>query len=195
MAPTPSPDAPLLDPAERRILLGLARASIAHGLAHGRALPVDPADYPPALQARRAAFVTLHEQGQLRGCIGHLEAVQTLVQDVTENAFAAAFRDPRFPPVGSGELNALHIEISVLTVPQPLEIASEADLLTQIEPGRDGLILEDGRARGTFLPSVWSSLPEPAAFLRHLKLKAGLAPDHWSPRVRVSRYRTESFAE
>jgi AmmeMemoRadiSam system protein A len=156
---------------------------------------VEPADYAPALQASRAAFVTLHQHGQLRGCIGHLEAVQPLVQDVAENAFAAAFRDPRFPPVGASELDALHIEISVLTPPQPMQFSSEADLLAQIEPGRDGLILVEGRARGTFLPSVWASLPQPEAFLRHLKLKAGLPQGHWSPEIRISRYRTESFSE
>jgi AmmeMemoRadiSam system protein A len=195
MAHSPSPDTPPLESGEHRLLLALARESIAHGLAHGRALAVDPTDYAPQLQAQRAAFVTLHEHGQLRGCIGHLEAVQPLVRDVVENAFAAAFRDPRFPPVTAGELEALHIEISVLTIPQPMQFASEADLLAQIEPGRDGLILEEGRARGTFLPSVWASLPQPEAFLRHLKLKAGLPQDYWSPRVRISRYRTESFAE
>jgi AmmeMemoRadiSam system protein A len=193
-AAPPSPEEPL-DAEQRRTLLDLARRSIAHGLAEGRALPVAVDDYDPALRARRAAFVTLHEQGRLRGCIGHLEAVQPLVGDVAENAFAAAFRDPRFPPVTAEELDELHIEISVLTSPRPLAFSSEADLLAKLEPGRDGLILEDGRARGTFLPTVWETLPGPAEFLRHLKLKAGLPPDHWSDTLRVSRYRTECFGE
>jgi AmmeMemoRadiSam system protein A len=190
----PPPENPL-DAEQREILLTLARRSIAHGLEKGRALPVAVGDYPPALQARRAAFVTLHEQGRLRGCIGHLEAVQALVGDVAENAFAAAFRDPRFPPVTADELEALHIEISVLTPARPLEFSSEEDLLAKLEPGRDGLILQDGHARGTFLPTVWETLPNPAAFLRHLKAKAGLPPDHWSDTLRVSRYRTECFGE
>lgn len=195
MVPMPSPDRPMLDTHDRRVLLALARQSIAHGLSHARALRVDPADYSPALQAKRATFVTLHEQGRLRGCIGHLEAVLPLVQDVAENAYSAAFRDPRFPPLTPEEADVVDIQISILTPPEPIEFDSEADLLTRIEPGRDGLILEDRGARGTFLPSVWESLTEPRDFLRHLKLKAGLPADHWSEQLRVSRYRTESFAE
>jgi len=194
MAPIPSPEPPLLDADARRTLLDVARSSIAHGLTHGRALSLDPSDYRPALRAERAAFVTLHKGGALRGCIGHLEAIQPLVQDVAENAFAAAFRDPRFAPLREDEVPGLHIEISVLTPAEPLAFDSEADLLRQVEPGRDGLILRAGGARGTFLPSVWESLPQPADFWRHLKMKAGLRPDFWSPDIEVLRYRTESFA-
>lgn len=191
----PSPEIQTLDAPGRRALLALARRSIAHGLTHGRALAVDPSAYPAALQAERAAFVTLEEGGRLRGCIGHLEAVQPLVQDVAENAFAAAFRDPRFPPLEGQELPRLTIEISVLTPAEPLSFTSEADLQRRIEPGRDGLILAQGRRRGTFLPSVWGSLPDPGEFLRHLKMKAGLAPDYWSDTIEVWRYRTESFSQ
>jgi AmmeMemoRadiSam system protein A len=191
----PLPEPADLDPTHRCILLELARGSLAHGLTHGRALVVDPSDYPPELRAERAAFVTLHEEGQLRGCIGHLEAVAPLVCDVADNAFAAAFRDPRFPPLQAQELARLHIEISVLTVPEPIACSSEADLLRQVEPGRDGLILAEGRTRGTFLPTVWESLPEAKDFVRHLKVKAGLSPGHWSDAVQVWRYRTESFSE
>jgi len=191
----PSIDPDPLDPSQRRMLLALARQSIAHGLDQGCPLSVVPSDYPADLRARRAAFVTLETGGTLRGCIGHLEAVQPLVLDVAENAFAAAFRDPRFRPLTHPELARISIEISVLTPARPLFFTSEEELLRMIEPGRDGLILKEGAARGTFLPTVWESLPEPRAFLRHLKQKAGLRPDHWSDRVRVSRYRTESFSE
>ncbi len=184
-----------LNPAQRRVLLTLARESIEYGLRRECPLPVAPSDYSGELMAQRASFVTLHTQGSLRGCIGHLEAVQPLVQDVAENAFAAAFRDPRFPPFTRPELARLSIEISVLTPPQPLAVTSEEELLRIIEPGRDGLILEDGAARGTFLPSVWESLPDPRDFVRYLKQKAGLRPDHWSDRIQVQRYRTESFSE
>jgi len=184
-----------LDPAQRSTLLALARESIAHGLDQGCPLPVAPSDYPADLRARRATFVTLETEGTLRGCIGHLEAVQPLVLDVAENAFAAAFRDPRFQPLTRPELTRISIEVSVLTPSRPLSFTSEAELLRIIEPGRDGLILEEGTARGTFLPTVWESLPEPRAFLRQLKQKAGLPPDHWSDRIRVRRYRTESFSE
>jgi uncharacterized protein len=191
----PSADANLLEPAQRRILLALARESIENGLREGRPIPLDLSDYPPVLAERRAAFVTLHERGALRGCIGHLQAIQPLVLDVAENAFAAAFRDPRFPPLTEPELADLSIEISVLSPSEPLTFGSEEELLQMIEPGRDGLILEAGNARGTFLPTVWESLPQPRDFLRHLKQKAGLRPDYWSDGIRISRYRTESFSE
>lgn len=184
-----------LNPAHRQALLALARRSIVQGLEVGRPLPVVPEAFDEPLRARRAAFVTLTIRGQLRGCIGHLEAIQPLARDVADNAFAAAFRDPRFPPLTARELGPLHIEISVLTPATPLSFSSETELLALIEPGRDGLILEAGTARGTFLPAVWESLPDRRDFLRHLKLKAGLPPGFWSDRLRVSRYRTEAFGE
>ncbi len=186
---------PLLHAEQRQALLAVARRSIALGLEEGRPLRVNLEDYAAELRAQRAAFVTLQEFGQLRGCIGHLEARQPLVKDVAENAFAAAFRDPRFPPVTARELERLHIEISVLTPATPLIFGSEQELVALIEPGRDGLILEEGLARGTFLPSVWESLPNPVDFLRQLKRKAGLPENYWSDRLRISRYRTESFGE
>ena len=188
-------DTATLIPTHRQTLLALARRSIVQGLEVGRPLPVVPEEFEEPLRARRAVFVTLTTGGQLRGCIGHLEAIQPLVRDVADNAFAAAFRDPRFPPLTARELGTLRIEISVLTPATPLSFGSEAELLALIEPGRDGLILEVGAARGTFLPAVWESLPERRDFLRHLKLKAGLPPDYWSDRLRVSRYRTEAFGE
>jgi AmmeMemoRadiSam system protein A len=184
-----------LDETERRLLLDLARSSIRYGLAHHCPQPVDPADYPPALRAPRAVFVTLNRRGQLRGCIGHLEASQPLVRDVADNAYAAAFGDPRFPPLAATELDDLEIHISVLSPPEPLPVVSEADLLRQMRPGVDGLILEEGRHRGTFLPSVWESLPLPEQFLAHLKLKAGLLPDYWSEDLRLARYTTEAFGD
>jgi AmmeMemoRadiSam system protein A len=184
-----------LDAADRRTLLALARASIAHGLAHASPLKVDPGDYGPALREERAVFVTLTQGGSLRGCIGHLEAVQPLAQDVAENAFQAAFRDPRFPPVQEDDLPTLKVQVSVLSPPEPMPFDSEEDLLSRIEPGRDGLILRAGKARGTFLPSVWESLPEPREFLRHLKMKAGLRPDFWSEGVEIWHYHTESFSD
>lgn len=184
-----------LNTEQRQALLGVARRSIALGLEEGRPLRVNLEDYAAELRTQRAAFVTLQEFGQLRGCIGHLEALQPLVKDVAENAFAAAFRDPRFPPVTARELERLHIEISVLTPATPLGFGSEQELVAMIEPGRDGLILEEGLARGTFLPSVWEALPNPVDFLRQLKRKAGLPENYWSDRLRVSRYRTESFGE
>ena len=179
---------------QRRSLLELARASIAHGLTYDRPLLVDCNDYPAALRQERATFVTLHLHHQLRGCIGSLEAQRPLCQDVADNAFSAAFRDPRFAPVTAPESEQLTLDISVLSPPAAMHFDSEADLLSQIRPGIDGLIIEDGRHRGTFLPSVWEQLPLPAEFLRQLKRKAGLPSDYWSQDLRVSRYTTESFA-
>jgi AmmeMemoRadiSam system protein A len=172
-------------------LLDLARQSIRHGLVHRVPLPIRLEEWSAELCAIRATFVTLHQHNRLRGCIGTLEAVRPLAEDISHNAFAAAFRDPRFPPVTEGEIEMLSIHLSLLTPSVPLTFTSEADLLSQIVPFEDGLILEDGQRRGTFLPAVWESLPEPYAFLQHLKMKAGLPLDYWSDTLKVSRYRTE----
>jgi len=185
---------PALAPETRRVLLRVAEQSIRYGLERRAPLAVDAGQFGPELRAHRASFVTLHRGGQLRGCIGHLQAFEPLIADVAENAFSAAFRDRRFPPLTAPEMEGLHIEISVLTPETPLSFASEQELIAQLDPGLDGLILRDGPLQGTFLPSVWESLPEPALFLAHLKAKAGLPADYWSTSLRVSRYRTESFS-
>ena len=191
----PSPEQRQIADEDRATLLDLAQVSIRHGLDEGAALPVRPEDHPERLRVKRATFVTLNRHSQLRGCIGHLEAIQSLVEDVAENAWSAAFRDPRFPPLLPHELAGLKIHISVLTPPEPLSISDEADLLRQIRPGVDGLILKDGLAQGTFLPSVWESLPTVNEFWLHLKHKAGLPGNHWTPTLEVYRYTTESFPE
>ena len=178
---------------EHILLREIALESVRHGLKYGKHLPVETSRYPRTLQAPGASFVTLKSHGQLRGCIGSLEAHQPLINDVAYNAYAAAFSDPRFPPLSEDELEGLEFHISVLTPAVPMEFESEQDLLEQIRPGIDGLVLEDGYNRGTFLPAVWESLPDKTSFLQHLKLKAGLPPDHWSDSIRVLRYTTESF--
>jgi AmmeMemoRadiSam system protein A len=180
--------------ADKKILLKLAYDSIAHGLSKGSAISVNTHEYAELLQQPGASFVTLHKHGELRGCIGALEAYQPLVNDVAEHAFAAAFQDPRFPAVEQSELPLLDIEISVLGKPETIQFTSEQDLLAQIRPGIDGLILESGYHRGTFLPSVWEQLPEPEDFLKHLKIKAGLPANWWQNDVRISRYETLSFS-
>ena len=172
-------------------LLYLARASIRHGLQTGRPLTVVLKELAEELVVPRASFVTLEKSGRLRGCIGSLEAWRPLAVDVAENAFAAAFRDPRFPPVQGNEVEELEIHLSLLTSPVAMTFSSEADLLAQLRPGVDGLILLDGQCRGTFLPSVWAELTTPQLFLSQLKRKAGLAADYWSPGVRIWRYETE----
>lgn len=181
--------------AEGRVqLLQVAGDSIRHGLQHQRPLAVSAADYPAELRPLRATFVTLQRYEELRGCIGILEAVRPLMEDVAYHAYAAAFEDYRFPPLTAAELAGLEIHISVLSPPEPLHVRTEAELLQQLRPGIDGLVLCDRGCRGTFLPSVWQSLPEPREFLRHLKAKAGLPSDWWSDTLTVERYTTESFA-
>jgi AmmeMemoRadiSam system protein A len=182
-----------LTPEDRRTLLALAHASVRKGLC-GEELQVKHEDYPPALQVPRASFVTLKVEEQLRGCIGSLEARHPLVVDVVRNAYAAAFRDPRFPALTWPEFERLGIHLSLLNPAEPLPCCGEADLLARLRPGLDGLILEEGVHRGTFLPSVWESLPDPRDFLRHLKLKAGLPAGYWSDRIRVQRYTVESIS-
>ena len=183
-----------LNESQKNTLIQLAKNSITHGLKTGNPLTVTLQDYPPELTVDRACFVTLERQGQLRGCIGMLEAVRSLAEDVAENAFAAAFRDPRFPPLAEDELADLELHISILSPAEAMSFTSEQDLIAQIQPGIDGLILQDGYRRGTFLPSVWEQLPDARQFLRHLKQKAGLPPDYWSDTLKVSRYTTEMFS-
>jgi len=142
-----------------------------------------------------ATFVTLTQRGQLRGCIGSLEAQRPLAIDVAENAIAAAFRDPRFPPLEKDELPRTRVEVSLLTPAEPFPVASEADALSRLRPGIDGLILSYGRRRATFLPQVWESLPEPRQFVAQLKLKAGLPADFWHEQIALARYGARKWQE
>ena len=178
---------------ERILLRKLAHEAVKYGLQQGGYLPIDTARYPRPLREPGASFITLKKNGELRGCIGSLEAHRPLVEDIVHNAYAAAFSDPRFSPVPEKELSQLEFHLSVLTPAEPMQFSSEADLLRQIQPGIDGLVLEEDRQRGTFLPAVWESLPDATQFLQHLKLKAGLPADYWSDTLKVSRYTTESF--
>ena len=184
----------MLPEQDRQTLLGMARAAVRHGLQHRRVLTVSVTEYSPALQQQGASFVTLKIRDELRGCIGTLTAHQPLIQDIAENAYNAAFRDPRFPELSVGEFDQLDVHVSVLTPPQPMTFVDEQDLLGQLQPRVDGLVLSDGALRGTFLPSVWESLQDRQDFLRHLKMKAGLPPDYWSSTLRVARYRVEAFS-
>lgn len=149
----------------------------------------------PFLDEPGATFVTLRLDGALRGCIGTLEPERTLRDDVAHNARAAALHDPRFEPLREAELVGLSIEVSLLSAPEPLTFAGEADLQRQLGARRDGVVLEYGRHRATFLPQVWEQLPDPDDFLRQLKAKAGLPPDFWSAQLRVSSYAVEKWSE
>lgn len=187
------PLAELIGQDDARMLLEVARQSISQGLEGGHSLHVDPNDYSKALARPGASFVTLELDDELRGCIGHLETRQPLIQDVSENAYLAAFRDPRFASLTASEYPRIEISISILSPAEPVEFGSQEELLKKIRPGIDGLILKESGRQGTFLPSVWESLPEPADFLSHLKLKSGLPVDYWSDSIRISRYTTQSI--
>ena len=174
-----------------RALLAQARNAIAAdlGLAAATAPELEEMRQPAA------SFVTLTKTGQLRGCIGSLEARRSLRDDVRANACAAAFRDPRFPPLSPEEFAQVRVEVSLLTAPQPMTASGEEDALRQLRPGIDGLIFAVGSHRSTFLPQVWEYLPLPQQFLAQLKIKAGLPPDFWSPEVKLWRYQVEKWKE
>lgn len=174
-----------------RVLLTLARNAIARHFG----LPTAPVATAPWLEQPGATFVTLTEGGELRGCIGSLEAHRPLLQDVQENALAAAFRDPRFPPLSRAEFPAIRIEVSLLSPQQSITFTDEADLLAQLRPGVNGVVFEYGPYRSTFLPQVWEQLPDPRQFMAHLKRKAGLPADFWAPTVKVYRYSVEKWKE
>ncbi|OAN50078.1 AmmeMemoRadiSam system protein B [Magnetospirillum moscoviense] len=171
------------------LLKQLAWASIRVGLQTGHpAREAMTPDMPAAMGQPGAVFVTLKRAGQLRGCIGSAIAWRPLLEDVTDNAFKAAFKDPRFPPLRPDEVQGLDLSVSVLTPPEPMTFVDQADLLAQLRPRIDGLIIEDGGKRALFLPSVWEQLPDKGQFLAHLKQKAGMPLNHWSTGFKASRF-------
>jgi hypothetical protein len=189
------PAPPRCSPAERKALLDLARQSLAAAV-RGAPPPKDSAGLSARFRSAGACFVTLTERGQLRGCIGHIFPQMPLVEAVVSNAAHAALEDPRFPPVVPDEIDRIHIEISLLSVPQPLEFGSPAELLARLRPGVDGVVLRVGRHQATYLPQVWEQIPEKPEFLGELARKAGLPADAWkSPEARVLTYQVEAFAE
>lgn len=172
-------------------LLTLARNAIAARFG----LPGAAEPEHPDLAQPGATFVTLTQNGLLRGCIGSLEARRSLDADVRANAQAAAFRDPRFAPLREDELDATRIEVSLLSSPTPLAFSDENHALRQLRPGIDGLVFEYQGRRSTFLPQVWESLPEPRDFLAQLKQKAGLPAGFWAPDVKLYRYEVQKWTE
>jgi uncharacterized protein len=181
---------------DQRLLLQLARQAVGCA-AHLSPLPeMERGELSEWLRSHVASFVTLTAAGSLRGCIGGLYAAMPLVDDVRQHAYAAATEDPRFPPVLPEEVPHLRIEISVLSSPQPLAQLGPDDLLRQLRPGLDGVILQSGRHRATFLPQVWAKIPDPGQFLTVLCEKAYLPGDAWrSGRLEVLTYQVESFEE
>jgi len=185
-----------LSDAEGKQLLTIARRSLEAKLLQGEILDLPLAALPAKLQADGASFVTLTQNGMLRGCIGSPIAYQPLALDVRDNAVKAALQDPRFPPLPADELPRTAIEVSVLTPLQPLPFRDVADLLRKLRPGVDGVLLTSGWNRGLFLPQVWHQLPDPAEFLQHLFLKAGLPADSYRYRdFSVEIFQVQEFHE
>ena len=186
---------PLTD-GEKQILLHYAREAVSYAV-RGKKLPsLDDNLLTPRLRESGASFVTLTIKDNLRGCIGALEAYQPLAEDVREHAVAAAFEDPRFPPVKENELNKIRLEVSRLTAPHLLEHSSSEELLVKLRPHVDGVILKDEYRRATFLPQVWEKIPDPADFLDHLCAKMGAEPDLWrNTNLQVYVYQVEEFRE
>lgn len=173
------------------VLPSLARAAIASRFG----LWFDIRNDTSFLYEHGACFVTLVQSGRLRGCIGSLQAYRPLLDDVKQNAIAAAFSDPRFKPLAASEYNEVCVEVSLLSPLTAMTVGNEEDALTQIQPGVDGIVLQCGDKRGTFLPQVWESLPEPRRFLEELKRKAGLPTDFWSDEIRLFRYHVDKWTE
>lgn len=183
----------MLIPEHRTLLHQVAKQSVATGLQSGNALDCPLEDFPEALQQPAASFVTLHLQDRLRGCIGSLQASRPMVADVSHNAYAAAFLDRRFAPVSAQELPDLDFHIAILGPREPMTFTSREDLLGQLQPGVDGIVVSDKGQRATFLPAVWQSLAKPESFLSQLLMKAGLRADYWSDTLKVERYQVEEF--
>ncbi len=181
----------MLTEASGHTLLTIARNAIAQRFDQA-ILPVTPA---PEHARPGATFVTLTQNGRLRGCIGSLEGYRPLATDVAANAVAAAFSDPRFEPLSADELPHTRVEVSLLSAAEPFEFSDEADALRRLRPGIDGLILTHGDRRATFLPQVWETLPEAQRFMTQLKLKAGLPADFWDERITLARYGVQKWKE
>ncbi len=185
-----------LTEAEGHYLVRLARHTLEDALDQETAEP-QPPDHRERLHQPGAAFVTLHLRGgELRGCIGSLNARRPLVDDVRANALAAAFEDPRFPPLTAEELSDIVIEVSVLTPAEPLDYQDPQDLLDKLRPGIDGVVIRRGWHRATFLPQVWDQLPTPEEFLGHLCYKAGLPATAWREGdLKIATYQVQEFKE
>jgi AmmeMemoRadiSam system protein A len=181
---------------EQQTLLHVAREAMEHAVRGEKLPPMPEGILTPNMREQEASFVTLTIHGQLRGCIGALEAYQPLADDVREHAVAAALDDPRFPPVREDELSGIQIEVSRLTRPVPLEYRDADDLLSRLKPYVDGVILRDGFRRATFLPQVWEKLPDPSEFLNNLCYKMGASENLWRHKhLDVLVYQVEEFHE
>lgn len=188
-----------MNESNRKIALSLARRAIDFYFSLGRPLEMTEAEFsnlPFDFRERRACFVTLTKAGNLRGCMGHLSPIQTLGQDIAENATKAGFNDPRFSPLMPEEFPEIKIEISILTESHPIQFASPGELMARLKSGRDGVTIHRGEYGATYLPQVWQEIPEKDKFLSSLCEKAGLAADDWkTPGLQAEIYQVEAFVE
>jgi len=184
----------MLDAPARRALLGVARDSIEQSLLSGLRAPFPQSDYSTPLTEWRSTFVTLMLRERLRGCCGRLEPERSLIEDVWHNAYAAGFQDPRFEPLVAHELSGLHIDVSILTPLERLDLHSTAELLAVLTPGKHGLVLGSGGQRVTFIPHVWEGIPDAAIFVRELRRKAGWPDEGWQADLEAWRFEAESIA-
>lgn len=178
----------------RAELLRAARKTLESGLRRGKAPEIDLASFATPLHGEAASFVTLKKNGALRGCIGSYAPRRAMIADVVANAYAAGFSDPRFAPLTAGELPELELSVSLLSTPRRMLASSEQDLVSRLQPDRDGLILDGGGKRSIFLPSVWEDIPDPADFVTALKRKGGFAPGEWPESMTAWTYSAEVFA-
>lgn len=193
---TPHPPKNTLTLGEQKYLLTLARNTITNYLSGKPIQKLAKTKLSPALIEKRGCFVTLEKKGNLRGCIGYIQPVKSLCECVMENAVHAATQDPRFPEVNFDELQAITIEISVLTVPEPLEIKNRKTLLQVLVPGRDGVILSNGWKKSTFLPQVWEYFVDKESFLNALCEKGGMPRGCWEDEdTEILTYHAEVFKE
>ena len=174
--------------ANQEALLRVAAQSIVTGFERGRALRLRESRYPEELREKGATFVNIYYNGALRGSAGSNEPTRSILEDIAENAYAACFSDFRFVPLNEKEIKNAEISISFLTPPTPIRYDSEEDLLSQITPQSDGLILKERSNRALFLPQIWETFSSPEEFLIHLKQKAGLPADYWSPTIKIYRF-------
>lgn len=186
-APPANDDRAMLQKEGARIFRAAAQ-SVGYAIKNGKAPKVDISTFPAVLQEERATFITINKNGQLRGCIGTIQAHQPLIADVVENAYKAAMKDPRFPPIQEDETPSLELSISLLSPMAAMSFSDEANFMDQVRPKIDGLIIADQGKRSVFLPQVWESIPDPVEFVRRLKQKAGLPADHWSASFQAWRF-------
>lgn len=180
---------------EQAQLLVIARGSIESGLVANRPLDIAHSGIAGALTKRHGNFVTLTQRGTLRGCVGTIQGTRPLAQNIAVSAYNAAYRDTRFSPLSADEIDQTRIEISVLTQPEPIAAGTHEELLANLHPNEDGLLMENAGHQTTFLPKVWEKVPDPQQFVQQLMVKAGLPGDYWSETIRFHRYQTISFSE